>query len=307
MGIRISILCLLAVAYCPAETRWAVHEENDKFTSNNSDRYYTQGLRISWMDEALWHGAITQEINTPADGGVPSGPFAGQDDLPYSGALFLSLGRGFLFPERQAMASVEVKVGLIGPSALGREAQNSFHRVIGASDLDWDRQMPDEPILNVDAEVRRRIDLDGPEKSHWDLLVRARGSLGNLRSGLSLGAQLRFGILDQGWGHGFILQTNSWVDPVTADEAGHQGWHFFTDASFEVMPHDYATSGPVFRNFEFEAPVDPRPLVGQLAVGILTRFNHISFSFAVAQRTKEFSGQQGSGHSYGSFRFTFSL
>jgi hypothetical protein len=96
------------------------------------------------------------------------------------------------------MASVEVKVGVIGPSALGREAQNEFHRVIGSSALDWDRQMPDEPVVNFDAEVRRRVDLDGPENSNWDLLVRARGSLGNLRSGLCLGAQLRFGVLDQG-------------------------------------------------------------------------------------------------------------
>lgn len=307
MGIRFLLLCLLAVADCPAEMRWAVQEENDKFTSNNSDRYYTQGLRISWMNKALWHGSITQEINTPSDGGVPSGPFEGKDDLPYSGALFASLGRGYLFPERQAMASVEVKVGVIGPSALGRQAQNSFHRVIGSSALDWDRQMPDEPVVNFDAEVRRRIDLDGPEHSHWDLLVRARGSLGNLRSGLSLGAQLRFGVLDQGWGHGFIRQSNAWVDPVTANEAGYQGWHFFTDASLEVMPHDYTTSGPTFSDFEFEAPVETRPIVAQFAVGILTRLNHASFSFSVAHRTKEFSGQQGSGHAYGSFRFTFNL
>lgn len=307
MVARFVTLCLLAAAACPAALRWAVHEENDKFTSDNSDRYYTQGMRISWMTDSLWHGAVTQEINTPTDGGVPSGPLAGADDLPYSAVLYLSLGKGFVFPERSAMASVEVKAGVLGPSALGKQAQNNFHRLIGSTAMDWVRQMPDEPVLNVDAEARRRVDLDGAERDRWDLIVRARGSLGTLRSGVMLGAQVRYGVLDRGWGHGFIRQTNSWVDPVAADEPGRLGWHFFADASLEVMPRDYATDGPVFRDFEFEAPVETRPIVAQLAVGLLTRLDDVTFSFAVAHRTKEFSGQEGSGHAFGCFRFTFDL
>lgn len=294
-----ALLPVLLAAASSAAVAWQVQEENDKFTSDNSDRYYTQGLRISWTTPDLWHGSVTQEINTPSF--RPGEP----DDMPYSGILTASVGRLFLLPEHQAMASVEGVAGVLGPSSRARQVQNGFHGLIGTSGYDWDRQMPDEPVANVNAEIRRRFDLDGADRSHWDLITRARASLGTMRSGIQLGAQLRFGALDQGWGHGYLRQTNGFVDPVGPDDPGRQGWCFFVDASVEVMPRDYAVDGPAFADFAFEAPVESRPLIAQLGVGIQTRLDGFVFSFGVANRTKEFTGQEGSGHAFGSFRLAF--
>lgn len=295
----ISLLPLLLAAAASATVAWQVQEENDKFTSDNSDRYYTQGLRVCWTTADLWHGAVAQEINTPSfRPGVP-------DDVPYSGLLTASLGRLFVLPAHKALASVEGTVGVLGPSSRARQVQNGFHGLIGTSGYDWDRQMPDEPAANVDAEVRRRFDLDGDGRSNWDLIARARASLGTIRSGVMLGAQLRFGALDQGWGHGYLRQSNSFVDPLSADDPGRNAWCFFADLSVEVIPRDYAVDGPAFAPFEFEAPVDSRPLIAQFGVGIQTRLDGFTFSFGVANRTKEFSGQEGSGHAFGSFRLAF--
>ena len=277
-----------------------VQEENDKFTSDNSDRYYTQGFRICWLTQDLWHASIAQEINTPSDGPDPN-----RDDLPFSGLLTASVGRLYLIPEHHALASVELVAGVLGPSAAAHQVQNEFHKLIGSTPYDWNRQMPDEPAFNFNAEIRRRFDLDGPEVAHWDLIARARASVGTVRSGLSLGAQLRFGALDQGWGHGFLRQSNGFVDPLAADDPGRLGWCFFADGSLEIMPRDYAVDGPVFRSFEFEAPVEERPVIAQLAVGIQTRLEGFVFSFAVAHRSKEFAQQEGAGHAFGSFRLTF--
>ncbi len=294
-----ALLPVLLAAASSAAVAWQVQEENDKFTSDNSDRYYTQGLRVSWTTPDLWHGAIAQEINTPSDRpGVP-------DDMPYSGVLVASMGRLFLMPEHRALASLEGVVGVLGPSSRARQVQNGFHGLIGSTGYDWDRQMPDEPVANLNAEIRRRFDLDGAERANWDLIARARASLGSLRSGIQLGAQLRFGALDQGWGHGYLRQTNGFVDPVGPDDPGRNGWCFFVDASVEVMPRDYAVDGPAFADFAFEAPVESRPLIAQLGVGIQTRLDGFTFSFGVANRTKEFTGQEGSGHAYGSFRLAF--
>jgi hypothetical protein len=296
---RLILLPLLLAAAASAQVAWFVQEENDKFTSDNADRYYTQGLRVCWSTPDRWHGSVAQEINTPSDRpGIP-------DDLPFSGVLTASLGRLFLLPEHRAIASVEGVAGVLGPSSRARQVQNGFHGLIGTAGYDWDRQMPDEPVANLNAEIRRRFDLDGPEVARWDLIARARASLGTLRSGVSLGAQLRFGALDQGWGHGYLRQSNSFVDPLGPEDPGRDGWCFFVDASVEVMPRDYATDGPAFADFAFEAPVESRPLVGQLGLGIQTRLDGFVFSFGVANRTKEFSGQLGSGHVFGSFRFAF--
>jgi hypothetical protein len=296
---RFALAPLLLAAAASAGVAWQVQEENDKFTSDNSDRYYTQGLRVSWTTPDLWHGAVSQEINTPSfRPGVP-------DDMPYSGVLVVSLGRLFAMPEHKALASLEAVAGVLGPASRARQVQNGFHGLINTDGYDWDRQMPDEPVFNLNAEIRRRFDLDGPDIARWDLITRARASVGTLRSGVLLGAQLRFGALDGSWGHGYIRQSNGFVDPVGPDDPGRLGWCFFADASVEVMPRDYAVDGPAFAGFEFEAPVESRPLIAQLGLGIQTRLDGFVFSFGVAHRTKEFEGQKGSGHAFGSFRLAF--
>ena len=119
---------------------------------------------------------------------------------------------------------------------------------------------------------------------------------------MTLGAQLRWGVLDDGWGHSFIRQTTAWVDPLAPDRPGAQGWCWFADASLEVQPREYSTDGLFFRD---SPSVEGRPIVGQLGLGILTRLDGFVFSFALAFRTKDFSTQDGSGHSYGSFRLLF--
>ncbi len=295
----LALLPALLAAASSAAVAWQVQEENDKFTSDNSDRYYTQGLRVSWMSPDLWHGSVAQEINTPSF--RPGEP----DDMPYSGLLTASLGRLFAMPEQSTLASVEGTVGVLGPSSRARQVQNGFHGLIGTSGYDWDRQMPDEPALNLDAEVRRRFDLDGGDRDRWDLIARVRASLGTIRSGVMLGAQLRFGALDRGWGYGYLRQSNSFSDPLSSKDPGREGWCFFADLSVEVMPRDYAVDGPAFADFAFEAPVESRPLIAQFGVGIQTRLDGFTFSFGVANRTKEFSGQEGSGHAFGSFRLAF--
>lgn len=275
-------------------------EENDKFSSDNLDRYYTQGMRICWMDtESLRHFSVGQEIHTPDKvTSLPTPP----GEMPFSGYLYATVGRGYR-PSEATMASVELAVGVIGPSALGEEVQNNFHQIIGSESYNgWGNQLPDEPVLNARAEIRRRFDLDGPDRRRWDLIGRASAQLGTARSGLTLGGQLRWGVLDEGWGHGFIRQSTAWVDPLRPEDQGALGWCWFADASVEVMPRDYSTDGLMFRD---SRSVDGRPIVAQLALGILTRLDGFTFSFAMAFRSKDFDTQEGSGHSIGSFRLQF--
>lgn len=289
---------LLLAAGCLGATKgWMIQEENDKFTNGNSDRYYTQGLRASWQDDDLSQWSFGQEINTPANH-FDTNPVG---DLPYSAFLYVGRGQGFLFPRSQAMASVEAKFGVIGPLALGRQIQNGFHHIIGSTEYSgWDTQIPNEPAVSLEAEVRRRFYLDDPEVHHWDLIVRLAAELGNVRSGFTAGFQLRYGLLDESWGHGFLRQSTAWVDPVSPGGPRAGNWWFFVDISAEVMPHNYMTDGTVF---SASRSVDGRPVVLQGALGVSLAMGSGSLSFAIAHRTKDFYTQDGS-HAYGSVRFT---
>lgn len=291
-------LPLLMAAGCVAETKgWMVQEENDKFTNGNSDRYYTQGLRASWSDDQLATWSFGQEINTPQDHAA-SNP---ERDLPYSAFLFVGRGKGYLFPRSQAMASVEVKVGVIGPLALGRQIQNGFHHLIGSTEYSgWDTQIPNEPAFSLEGEVRRRFHLDDPAVHRWDLIARLNLEVGNVRSGFSAGAQLRFGLLDASWGHGFLRQSTAWVDPVAPGGPRSGNWWFFVDVSADVMPRNYMTDGTAFRDSN---SVAGRPVVLQGALGVSLGLGSGTLSFAIAHRTKDFDRQDGS-HAFGSLRFS---
>jgi len=294
------LLPLLLAAPVPAATAWMILEENDKFSDDNLDRYYTQGMRICWMDtESLRHFSIGQEIHTPSRPSVVPTP---PGDLPFSGYLYATVGRGYRLGPG-TIGSMEFALGVVGPSALGEEFQNGFHELVGSQTYSgWEDQLQDEPVGNARAEIRHRFDLDGPDLRRWDLVTRASAQLGTARAGLTLGAQLRWGVLDEGWGHGFIRQTTAWVDPLTSQDKGALGWCWFADGSIEVQPREYSTEGLYFRG---SYSVDGRPIVGQLALGILTRLEGFSLSFAMAFRTKDFDTQDGSGHSYGSLRLLF--
>lgn len=292
-------MSLLMAAACPASTSWMVQEENDKFTNGNSDRYYTQGLRVAWTDDSLSHGSFGQEINTPAD---QNSQHPAATDLPYSAFLYVSRGKGYLFPRQQAMASVECKVGVIGPLALGREIQNGFHHLIGsAAYKGWDTQMPNELAFSLEAEVRRRFYIDAPEVHHWDVIAHAGMELGNVRTGFLAGAQLRFGLLDDSWGHGFLRQSTAWVDTIGAGAPREGWWWLFAGVSAEVMPHVYMTDGTAFTASQ---SVESRPIVLQGELGISLRMGAGALSFAIAHRTKDFETQDGS-HAFGSFRYSY--
>ena len=270
-------------------------EENDKFGPKNKDRYYTQGLKLAINTDEHTFFSLTQEINTPSDTTAPDPP---NTDLPYSGALYLGWGYGKVFDrggKKDCMFSVEFKLGVIGPSSGAETIQNKFHALIGRPQTaGWGTQVPDEPIINIDTEFRRRFDLDSTGRGYRDLIARMAMELGTMRTEALFGAQLRWGLnLDKSWGHSYIRHSNGY-DPVSAlspqDNRANFAYWAFIDSQLEVVAHNYATDGANFR----ESPaVTRRAIVMQLALGTTFQLHQWSATYFIAVRTKEFETQDG--------------
>lgn len=281
-------------------------EENDKFAPKNKDRYYTQGLKIAINRADHTFFSLTQEINTPSD---TSSPNPSLDDMPYSGALYLGWGFGGILDRggrRDCLYSVEAKLGIIGPSAGGETIQNKFHALIGTpAAAGWGTQVPDEPLLNVDGEFRRRFDLDAAGKGRRDLIARGVLELGTMRTEALLGAQLRWGSnLDGSWGHSYIRHSNGF-DPLeglrasTADKPA--AYWVFADAQLEVVVRNYAVDGTNFRD---SRGVTRSPVVLQCAFGATFQLSSFSATGFVAMRTKDFETQDGA-HFFGGLKGQF--
>jgi hypothetical protein len=294
----------------PATPRsvWVVSltEENDKFAPQNKDRYYTQGLKIAINRGDHTFFSLTQEINTPAD---TTNPNPSLDDMPYSGALYLGWGYGAILDRggrRDCMFSVEAKLGVIGPSAGGATIQNKFHDLIGTPQSSgWGTQLPDELLINVDGEFRRRFDLDSSGHGYRDLIARGVVELGTVRTAVVLGGQFRWGVnLDKSWGHSFIRHSNGY-DPIDALKTPASRPNFsywaFVDSQVEVIVRNYATDGT---NFRESRGVTRSPIVLQCAVGTTFQVYSCSATYFIAARTKEFETQDGV-HFFGGLKGQF--
>ena len=128
----------MALLWPPQLKQLKLLQENDKFSFNNQDRYYTQGLRMAVNHENGFYAALTQEINTPADTLSANPPL---DDQPYSAAVYFSYGHGRVL-ERGGRRDV-LFVDLAG--AQGHVAVR--------------RRRPDDPELGSSSD--RRTHLDG--------------------------------------------------------------------------------------------------------------------------------------------------
>ncbi|NRA31060.1 MAG: lipid A deacylase LpxR family protein, partial [Parvularculaceae bacterium] len=148
---------------------WSFTWENDGFFG--SDQNYTSGLRLSYLSGnseidpmGEWVAkrvlglstdpsrlrvrkgvSIGQEIFTPEDGDVVE-PLP--DQHPYAGYLYLRFTR--LIEQVDRVDQVAVELGVVGPSALGRQAQDSVHDFFDRERfLGWDNQIADTPAVNL--------------------------------------------------------------------------------------------------------------------------------------------------------------
>lgn len=276
-----------------APSRLTFEEENDKFGADNLDRYYTQGLRLTLQTGDHAYLSLGQEINTPSDTSNPNPP---DTDMAYSGALYLAYGYGHVFSRGgrdDLLLSAELKAGLIGPAAGGETIQNKFHELIGQPvAAGWGTQTPNEPVINLDVELRRRFGDD-----RLDFIARSVAQLGTLRTGFIVGGQLRYGRgLGSSWGAGTIRSNNAYLGPLSAP-AGLR-WNVYADLQAEAVVLNYATDGGHFK----ESPgVVRRPVVGQASVGASLEYGDLSFSVFSALRTYEFETQT-EAHHFGGFK-----
>jgi hypothetical protein len=151
-----------------------VHESNDIFSADNNDRYFTQGLKLELMSNALSriyskllvdkllirpttdsvfsHASVafTQEFYTPSDKKVDT---IVKGDRPFAGVMYLSLRNISVSSTNNYRITSDLSLGVLGPAALGREMQNGVHTLFSKHNADtnilgWNYQIQNDVYLN---------------------------------------------------------------------------------------------------------------------------------------------------------------
>ncbi|GIX31780.1 MAG: membrane protein [Porticoccaceae bacterium] len=332
----LTLLALAGVARGEAQDAWTanLYLENDLF--GGSDDNYTSGVRLSWIspdlasfrrDAALPHWlerasrnlddlfrirtgharnltlSLGQQLYTPEDRTARA---LIPDDRPYAGYLYLRLGHHSR--TRRRLDSLEVDLGVVGPAALGRQAQDLIHELRSLEKFrGWDNQLKNEPILQVTYEQKRRlVALDLPGGWGADLIGHAGSSLGNLALYANLGAEFRIGYaLPADFGTSAVRPGGDNSAPGRGDPrlsgAGRRGFHLFASLDGRAVARDLFLDGNTWRDSH---SVPRKPLVADLAVGASVLAGRWKFSYAQVFRSKEFSGQRRP-HEYGSLSLSY--
>jgi len=186
----------------------------------DTDRYYTNGMKISWISRDLsnyrdmvtlpWMQRLIERlplINDPGEQHTVSvslgqNMYTPEDkkrtdliknDRPYAGITYLALG--LHSRNSSQMDTLELDIGIVGRHSYAEDCQTEFHEWIGSEiGNGWDNQLHDEPILNLYFERKWKIlQIRSSEGFGFDCIPYAGLAAGNAYTGANLGGQVRFG------------------------------------------------------------------------------------------------------------------
>lgn len=316
----------------PSNFTLLVYFENDMFY--DSDRYYTNAVQIRLISPDLKRLAENPMLPQGLSRTLEGVPFPGSDsasqfnvslgfgqhiytpgdtqtrnpdpdDRPYAGYLY---GLFALHAkQRNRLDTLELAAGMIGPSALGEQAQNEVHRVRGIDTAKgWDHQLRDEPVAMLTWTRIWRLNADDDGGWGYDFLPRAGVSAGTPFTNAVLGGEARFGWnLPPDYGSSFI-RPGSGINAPAGDEAarparGDTVWdnvsaYLFAGGEGKAVAYNSFLDGNLWKD---SPSVDKFPLVGEFSAGIAVNIYSVRLAYTYVHRTKEFRGQD-SGQDFGS-------
>lgn len=297
--------------------------ENDLFY--NTDRYYTNAVQMrlispdlrTFSDNDVLPGSFGgvldavpfpgsteaaqynlsigfgQQIYTPRDTDAYS---LQRKDRPYAGYLYGSLALHAKRDDR--LDTLELAAGIVGPSALGEQAQNEVHRFRGFDTAKgWDNQLKDEPVAMLTWSRIWRLNAGNIGRQWgWDALPRISVSAGTPFTQASLGGEVRFGWnLPPDFGSATIQPGSGIMAPAGKEEESvpetfwnRLGVYVFAGVEGTGVLHNLFLDGNTWKSSH---DVDKYPCVGKFVWGVSCSYGDFTVTYAHVLRTREFYGQ----------------
>jgi len=308
----------------------SIYFENDLFAG--TDRYYTNGTKISWTSTDLNTFADTPYaspllplldrlpfINNPAfqknlaisigqniytpDDTETAAPIP--NDRPYAGWLYGEVG--VIWKNGEERNTLVLNLGVVGPDSLAEQTQDLVHDLRGfARPQGWKNQLHNEfsGMLIYDHTWRLTLRKSNRVGLNADLLPFVGAKAGNVKVEANAGAELRVGLnLPDDFGTGTIASGTPTSTPVEGDLAVRRakafdfGFYFFGRAEGHLVAHDIFLDGNTFGN---SISVHRNVAVADLSIGAAVTWKNTSLTYALVHRTQEFASEHGGGQNFGS-------
>lgn len=286
-------------------------EENDLFGSGK-DRNYTNGIRLGWLDTSKKPPAIIKFFNdylplfsvnneTAVFYSLGQNLYTPQNittidpdpkDRPYAAFLYGSMGMTTIV--KNHIDSMELTLGVVGPTAQGEKTQKFVHKVMNSRDpKGWDYQIKNEPGIMVSTQ-RLWPELYTAEIGtlHFRTSPYIGGTLGNVYTYANTGLIFQLVPQDYKW-QGVPPRVRPSIPGTGYFSGPHNkfSWSIFAGVEGRAIGRNIFLDGNSFRH---SRSIDKRYLVGDANVGFSIIYNHVQLAYTLNWRSKEFRHQTSS-------------
>ncbi|MGI4022611.1 MAG: lipid A deacylase LpxR family protein [Janthinobacterium lividum] len=310
----LSSILLLSVLFAQAQQKNYQNEagfqtDNDSYLAQGSDRYYTNGLFLYFR-----HAISTDTTNTKLFGkvlGFETGqkmfnaqsaviPAARYVDRPFAGYLYVGSSLQYLFKNESAL-KLGLQLGVTGPAALGQEAQELIHQLIGFyRPVGWQYQIRNNVGVNLAADYDHLLF----RKNWFDLAGNSQVNLGTTFTGAGAGLTLRFGKFNPLY---HSVSTSGLVAKNRViKEAHRREFFFYLKPTVNYIGYDATVQGSLFNQSKNtdEITGNVAPFVLSQEIGGALTAGRWAFNLAAIFKTREVK-EMVQAHQWGTATFLY--
>jgi hypothetical protein len=274
--------------------------ENDNYTLQIRDGYYTNGLMIRFsyvgnlkgkntlrFDKKVQSFELGQQIFNPVR--FDSIRLAGQD-RPFAGYLYGRFEQRLFPTGNNSAITWNVSAGLTGKNSYAKQVQRWYHSAIGIYDVQgWDTQIASEFTLNLGATYARSFFAKPQEDRRYDIAGVVQANLGNAFTDAGAGILLRAGLMEN-YGNSAHWSSRISSEATTAPKH-HKEFYFFLHPSVVWQGYNAMLQGGMLNNGKSPRTVPIEPFYFVTQVGFKLALNRGTLGLHYVNRTRQAVGQ----------------
>ncbi|RYF17796.1 MAG: lipid A deacylase LpxR family protein [Flavobacteriales bacterium] len=303
----LATLAILAIVYgCYAQeykNEFGFKSDNDAYLWYGQDRYYTNGLFVYFrraVDQQQLKGKLEKFTYEISAGQKMYNPLSGYrpdpatHDRPFAAHLFGGVQTS-LFYKNESLLKVGLNLGTVGPDALGEDAQDLLHSIVGFYEVQgWDYQIANDFAANANIQFAKLIHRSSDKVVDFTLDTYA--NLGTTYNGTGIGVVFRAGDINQ------LFNSSHYNAAIghksKTDKFKKKEFYFYAKPQLNYVAYDATVQGSLFND---NSPVTfkTKSFVFAQTLGMNYSSPRFTIDYSLIFQSKEIKSS-AKAHQYGS-------
>ena len=227
--------------------------DNDAYLWYGQDRYYTNGLFIYFrraadqqklkgnLEKFTYEISAGQKMYNPLSGYRPD---PATHDRPFAAHLFGGVQTSFFY-KNESLLKVGVNLGTVGPDALGEDAQDLLHSIVGFYEVQgWDYQIANDFAANANIQFAKLLHRSSDKIVDFTLDTYA--NVGTTYNGAGIGVVFRAGDINQLFNSNYY--NASIGNKSKTQKLKQKEFYFYAKPQLNYVAYDATVQGSLFND-----------------------------------------------------------